>query len=145
MLHAVDLRNTRLITDVAIHALVSHCPELKAVNLMKCTAITAGYSLFRNLNQIAVYSSATLTDIMVVVIVQNNPFLENVVLLNCPQLISAAVLCILHGCPQLCTLTVSNIPVGASTPTASSDVCTLVRAVIQEHYPKITLLTLRLK
>ena len=145
ILHTVELSNARLVTDVGIQAIVSGCFQLSCIQLSKCTSISTGLCLLRNLKRFDIYDNPTLTDTMVVNIVQNNPFLELLKLSHCPRLTYAVVLTILHGCPWLDTLTVTNTNIGITARTGHSDCCALVRALIKEHYHKITMLNIKFK
>ena len=143
MLHTVDLTTARLITDVGIQALVSHCTQLSTIHLSKCIKIASGFCLFRNLHELNIYDCPTLTDTMVTTIVQNNPLLKHLILFYCPLLTSAAVLHILHGCPHLHILTVTN---NCYDPLSShSNFYSLVMALISDQYPNITSVQVHLK
>ena len=144
ILHTVELSSARLVTDVAIQGIVNSCSQLSSIQLSNCTSISTGLCLLRNLKRFDIYDSTTLTDAMVVNIVENNPFLERLLLMHCTSLTPTSVLTILHGCPQLHTLTVTNTIIGNTVPTGHSD-CYTLSSLIKKQYPKITMLDIELK
>ena len=144
MLHTIGI-DAMLITDVGIQAIVRYCTQLHTINVKNCVNISTGYSFFRNLHKLTIFNCPTLTDTMVATIVQNNPLLDCILLNGCPQLTAAAVVSILHGCSELNTLTVTNTT--NTTPVSAGNIvcCSLVSALIKEHYPKLTTLYIELK
>ena len=143
-LHTIDLGFTSLVTDVGIQTLVSHYTQLRTIEISRCTSISTGYCLFRNVHNLNIYDCTTLTDTMVATIVQNNPLLESLSLSHCPQLTSTAVLSILYGCSHLRSLTFSNISI-FSLLGVRADINRLVKALIKDHYPQIKWVNIDLK
>ena len=137
MLHTLLLTNIYLVTDIGIHAIVSHCSKLEKMCFTNCSAVSIGYSLFRNLKQLRIDISPTLTDTMVATIVQNNPILERLILSRCTQLTSASVLSILQGCSELHNLTVNNTPAGTDS-SMTGQMSVLMSTLIKQQYPKIS-------
>ena len=133
--------DARFITDAAIKTLFSHCTQLRIVQFLHCLNISTGFSFFRNLEELRFYNCPTLTDAMVATIVKNNPLLALIRASCCVQLTSKAVVSILHGCPQLDSITVTNTRATAfdfSGTAPTSEMTSLMSTLIQEHYPKIT-------
>ena len=142
MLHTLAI-DAMLITDVGIQTLVSHCTQLRTLDLRNCMNISTGFSLFRNLHELTIFNCTTLTDTMVATIVQNNPFLESLILSYCKRLTYTAVLSILDVCLCIHTLTVNTTSIGSTTEYRNFS--TLVRTLIQRQYPKITSVNIVLK
>ena len=139
MLHTLRIY-AALLTEVGIQAVASRCTHLQTMHICNCISITTGYIFLRNLNELALYASPTLTDTMVATIVQNNPFLESLLLNGCPQLTAAGVISILHGCPKLHTLTVTNTYKSTTVSAGHIVCCSLVSALIKDQYPKLVTL-----
>ena len=138
-LHIID---SARVTGSGLINLIKTTPKLSILSIQTTGLTETDTSQFRNLHDLNIFNCPSLTDTMVASIVQNNPLLNRLTLDNCPQLTATVVLTILQGCPQLYTLSISNV---STVDRWHKDFSSVVKALINEHYPQITGLNIILK